>query len=84
MKKSKYSETQIATALRQVEAGAPIAEVTRSLVSLAEEVRADGGRDVYLPLPPFRSNMDLSIFDLNCFVMTDLTARKLLRELCQH
>ena len=31
MKKSKYSETQIATALRQVEAGAPIPEVTRSL-----------------------------------------------------
>jgi putative transposase len=31
MKTSKYSETQIATVLRQVEAGAPIAEVTRSL-----------------------------------------------------
>ena len=31
MKTSKYSESQIATALRQVEAGAPIAEVTRSL-----------------------------------------------------
>jgi len=31
MKMSKYSESQIATALRQVEAGAPIAEVTRSL-----------------------------------------------------
>lgn len=31
MKKSKYSEAQIATALRQVEAGAPIPEVTRSL-----------------------------------------------------
>ena len=31
MKKSKYSEAQIATAFRQVEAGAPIAEVTRKL-----------------------------------------------------
>ena len=31
MKKSKYSEAQIATALRQVKAGAPIAEVTRKL-----------------------------------------------------
>lgn len=31
MKKSRYSEEQIATALRQVEAGAPIPEVTRSL-----------------------------------------------------
>lgn len=31
MKKSKFSEAQIATALRQVDAGAPIAEVTRTL-----------------------------------------------------
>lgn len=31
MKQSTYSESQIATALRHVEAGAPIAEVTRSL-----------------------------------------------------
>ncbi len=31
MKKSKYSEEQIATALRHVEAGAPVAEVTRKL-----------------------------------------------------
>ncbi len=31
MKKSKFSEAQIATALRQVEAGAPILEVTRAL-----------------------------------------------------
>jgi transposase len=31
MKKSKCSEEQIATALRQVDAGAPIAEVTRTL-----------------------------------------------------
>jgi putative transposase len=31
MKKSRYSAEQIATALRQVEAGAPIPEVTRSL-----------------------------------------------------
>jgi putative transposase len=31
MKKSKYSEAQIATALRQVEWDAPIAEVTRKL-----------------------------------------------------
>jgi putative transposase len=31
MKKTRYSEEQIATALRQVEAGAPIPEVTRSL-----------------------------------------------------
>ena len=31
MKKSKFSEGQIATALRQVDAGAPIPEVTRSL-----------------------------------------------------
>lgn len=31
MKQSKYSEAQIATALRQVDAGAPIPEVTRSL-----------------------------------------------------
>lgn len=30
MKKSRYSEEHIATALRQVEAGAPIPEVTRS------------------------------------------------------
>ena len=30
MKKSKYSEEQIATALRQVDAGAPIPEVTRT------------------------------------------------------
>jgi putative transposase len=31
MKKSKYSEEQIATALRQVDAGAPVPEVTRKL-----------------------------------------------------
>ena len=31
MKKSRFSEGQIATALRQVEAGAPLAEVTRKL-----------------------------------------------------
>lgn len=31
MKKSKYSEEQIATTLRQVDAGAPVAEVTRKL-----------------------------------------------------
>lgn len=31
MKKSKFSEAQIATALRQVDAGAPIVEVTRTL-----------------------------------------------------
>ena len=31
MKQSKYSGAQIATALRQVEAGAPIEEVTRKL-----------------------------------------------------
>lgn len=31
MKKSKFSEAQIVTALRQVDAGAPIPEVTRAL-----------------------------------------------------
>ena len=31
MKKSKYSEEQIATALRHVEAGTPVAEMTRKL-----------------------------------------------------
>jgi hypothetical protein len=31
MKKSKFSEAQMATALRQVETGAPIPEVTRVL-----------------------------------------------------
>lgn len=31
MKKSRFSEEQIATALRQVDAGAPVAEVTRAL-----------------------------------------------------
>jgi putative transposase len=31
MKKSKFSEEQIATALRQVDAGAPVSEVTRAL-----------------------------------------------------
>ena len=31
MKKSKFSEEQIATALRQIDAGAPIPEVTRKL-----------------------------------------------------
>jgi len=31
LKKSKFSEEQIATALRQVDAGAPIPEVTRRL-----------------------------------------------------
>jgi putative transposase len=31
MKKSKFSEEQIATALRQVDAGAPIPEITRAL-----------------------------------------------------
>ncbi|MCA9420126.1 MAG: transposase [Nitrospira sp.] len=31
MKRSKFSEGQMATALRQVDAGAPIPEVTRSL-----------------------------------------------------
>ena len=31
MKKSRYSEEQIATALRQVEAGAPVAEVCRKM-----------------------------------------------------
>ena len=36
MKTSKYSESQIATALRQVEAGAPIAEVTRRSLGVSE------------------------------------------------
>jgi len=31
MKKSKFSDGQIATALRQIDAGAPIPEVTRKL-----------------------------------------------------
>jgi putative transposase len=31
MKKSRYSEEQIAMALRQVEAGAPVAEVCRKM-----------------------------------------------------
>jgi len=31
MKTSRFSEEQIATALRQVDAGAPVAEVTRAL-----------------------------------------------------
>ena len=31
MKKSRFSEEQIATTLRQVDAGAPVAEVTRAL-----------------------------------------------------
>lgn len=31
MKKSKFSEEQIATAMRQVDAGAPVPEVTRKL-----------------------------------------------------
>ena len=31
MKKSRFSEEQIATALRQVDAGVPVAEVTRAL-----------------------------------------------------
>ena len=31
MKKSKFSEAQIATALRQVDAGAPVVEITRAL-----------------------------------------------------
>ncbi len=31
MKKSRFSEEQIATALRQVDAGAPVAEITRAL-----------------------------------------------------
>ena len=31
MKKSRYSEEQIAIALRQVEAGAPVAEVCRKM-----------------------------------------------------
>ncbi len=31
MKKSRFSEEQIATALRQVDAGAPVVEVTRAL-----------------------------------------------------
>jgi putative transposase len=31
MKKSKFSEEQMATALRQVDAGAPVPEVTRTL-----------------------------------------------------
>ena len=31
MKKSKFSEAQIATALRQVDTGAPVVEITRAL-----------------------------------------------------
>ncbi len=31
MKTSRFSEEQIATALRQVDAGAPVAEITRAL-----------------------------------------------------
>lgn len=31
MKKSKFSEEQIATALRQIDVGAPVLEVTRKL-----------------------------------------------------
>ena len=51
MKKSKFSEEQIATALRQIDAGAPVLEVTRKLgiseatvLRLAETLRPDGDR----------------------------------------
>jgi hypothetical protein len=51
MKKSKFSEVQIATVLRQVEAGAPIPEVTRALgiseadvLRLAQAIWPDGDR----------------------------------------
>lgn len=51
MKKSKYSDEQIATALRQVDAGAPVTEVTRKLgiseadlLYLAQEISSDGHR----------------------------------------
>ena len=37
MKKSRFSEQQIATALRHVDAGAPIAEVIRALGHLGEQ-----------------------------------------------
>lgn len=45
MKKSKLSEAQIATALRQVDAGAPIPEIRRALgISEADLLRlAEGG-----------------------------------------
>lgn len=50
MKKSKFSEGQIATALRKVDVGAPIPEVTRSLgiseatyyLCVEQEGRTDG------------------------------------------
>ena len=51
MKKSQFSEDQIATAFRQIDAGAPVLEVTRKLgiseadvLRLAETVRPDGHR----------------------------------------
>ena len=40
MKKSQFSEDQIATALRQIDAGAPVLEVTRKLgISEADVLR---------------------------------------------
>jgi hypothetical protein len=43
MKKSKYSEEQIATALRQVDAGGPIPEVIERLESARLLIMCDGG-----------------------------------------
>ena len=53
MKKSKFSEEQIATALRQIDAGAPVLEVTRKLGSVRRRTTSGGNATVRWPLPRF-------------------------------
>ena len=54
MKKSKFSEEQIATALRQIDAGAPVLEVTRKLG--ISEATYDVWRKRYGQLPQSRDS----------------------------
>ena len=43
MKRSKFSEEQIAYALRQAESGTPVGDVCRDVLCVEEDVRPPGG-----------------------------------------
>jgi transposase-like protein len=47
MRKSRYTDQQIALALQQAEAGAPVAEVCRKYGIAEQTLRADGDRQLH-------------------------------------